>query len=113
MWTLVWVWCVRILHLLLIAFLLGAIMVDNPPIKLLALVTLFTIMVHWAANNNTCALTLLEQSLTGKVDSNTTFIGSIVNPVYDLKSRHIWIISGIMTFILIAQLAVHLKSIKN
>lgn len=44
------------------------------------------VMIHWLSNNNKCALTVLESRLLGQ-DENDTFIGQIINPIYDANKR--------------------------
>jgi hypothetical protein len=51
------------------------------------------IIFHWIVNNNTCVLTLIEhylrEQITGKpVNTNDTFVGKIINPIYDFKNKH-------------------------
>jgi hypothetical protein len=49
--------------------------------------------MHWLLNNNTCALTLIEQKLreyaTGvKGDPNECFTCRLINPVYDFTNNY-------------------------
>ena len=51
------------------------------------------IIFHWIINNNACVLTLIEhhlrEQITGKpVNTNDTFIGKIINPIYNFKNKH-------------------------
>ncbi len=51
------------------------------------------IMFHWVINNNTCCLTVLEQSIkekiTGKpVDKNDCVAYKIVAPIYDFNKNY-------------------------
>lgn len=62
--------------------------------------------LHWICLNDTCALTMLEQYITGK-KSNETFIGRIVNPVYNISNVEI----QLLTFLLLC-LAIY-KYYKN
>ena len=55
-------------------------------------------MVHWIMNNNTCALTWMESKLTGE-KKEKTFLGKLVNPVYQVTDKQIWIITGILLMV--------------
>jgi hypothetical protein len=50
------------------------------------------LLFHWAFNDNTCFLTILESQLTNK-KSHDTFIGQIVNPIFRINNTMIIIIT--------------------
>ena len=39
---------------------------------------------HWSTNDDTCAITMLEQYLRGETDKHNTFVGQVMNGVYIL-----------------------------
>jgi hypothetical protein len=50
-------------------------------------------MLHWYLNENTCALTIMEDyirhKITGKpIDKKSSFIRKIVEPIYDFRMNH-------------------------
>jgi hypothetical protein len=58
------------------------------------------VMIHWATNQNICALTEIEKFFTEKegddtffgqlftpIYSNESFIGNILKPIYEIKSK--------------------------
>lgn len=47
------------------------------------------LFLHWITNNNTCFLTNLECLLTGEKDTKKTFVGKIVEPIYEIKTWQI------------------------
>ena len=58
-------------------------------------------MIHWALNNDTCVLTLIESKLRGKKD-NETFMGRLVKPIYNISSNEIKYLSmGLLLFALL------------
>jgi hypothetical protein len=49
-------------------------------------------MFHWIVVNDTCALTLAEQYVSGR-QTEDTFTGSLVKPVYNIQHKHIWYVT--------------------
>ena len=47
------------------------------------------LMFHWGTNDDTCALTLVEQFIRGESDSKKTFVGQVMNKIYILPDD-IW-----------------------
>lgn len=47
---------------------------------------------HWSINDDTCAITFLEQYIRGERDKHRTFIGQIMNGLYILPEDHLGII---------------------
>jgi len=39
---------------------------------------------HWSTNDDTCAITLMEQYIRGENDKHKTFVGQVMNGVYIL-----------------------------
>jgi hypothetical protein len=44
------------------------------------------IMMHWATNQSVCVLTELERLVRGGCESNDTFFGKVMNPIYKSES---------------------------
>ena len=44
------------------------------------------VFFHWAINDDTCALTLLESQLTG-VKEKHTFFGRLMSPIYNMDNK--------------------------
>ena len=44
------------------------------------------IFFHWAINDDTCALTILESSLTGK-EQKDTFFGRLMKPIFTIDNE--------------------------
>jgi hypothetical protein len=59
-----------------------------------------TLKVHWYANDDTCALTLMEQKLTG-VKKSESFVNQVVNPIYKISDKDTRNISSFATDILL------------
>lgn len=87
---------VRIIHLLIIlAVISGPFILSDKSYLTLYSVAISCILIHWFLNNDKCVMTELEAFVTGqKVDS--TFLHSIVNPIYKIRSCHIWIGTSIL-----------------
>ena len=87
--TCVTVKVIQFLHLLLCLFVvLGPFIIKQKEILAFYIFIILFIMFHWVLANDTCALTLLEQFITGK-PSNETFVGRLVKPVYNVTNKHI------------------------
>lgn len=59
--------------------------------------------LHWATNNDVCALTVMEQLITGK-KSYETFIGRIIKPIYNVDSFDIKLVTLILWLIAVWRL---------
>ena len=44
------------------------------------------IFFHWAINDDTCALTILESHVTGK-EQKDTFFGRLMRPIYNIDNE--------------------------
>lgn len=42
------------------------------------------LMFHWSINDDTCALTIMEQYARGEMDKKKTFTGQVMNKIYIL-----------------------------
>lgn len=78
---------VFVLHLLLIIFLISVPFVDVPwSVSLLHFTVIGSIIIHWLANDDSCFLTLLESKLRG-IPQTSSFMHSLVNPIYQVKDE--------------------------
>ena len=71
------------LHLLLIAFILTAPFADNEGILMMHAITIPFILLHWAANDNTCCLTVTEAYFRDGVPRSELFFQKLIGPVYE------------------------------
>jgi hypothetical protein len=86
---------IKLLHFSVAAFVvLTPFITCNEALLTYHLLIVGLIMLHWLTNNNVCALTEIERRLRGCQDTHETFIGSIINPIYELNDQMIWIITG-------------------
>jgi hypothetical protein len=104
---------INILHKSFILYMLVAWMSNDIYQIILYAVTLLSLKTHWYTNNDTCALTLLEQQITG-VEKKESFMNQIVSPVYKIKDETTRKIShcfvDIMTIVIIYKLYTHPES---
>lgn len=90
---------IQLVHLLLILFiLLGPFLIKEKEILLFYIVMVSFIIFHWILSSDVCALTLLEQWVTGNA-SEFTFVGRLVKPVYNITNRHIMVLTVILLLI--------------
>lgn len=73
-----------ILHILFVLWVLAVPFTDNEPMLVLHLMVMPFLWLHWAVNDDTCALTLAERHLRG-VSSDDSFFHNLVSPVYKIK----------------------------
>ncbi len=78
---------VRALHLALVAFAVWAPFSGSDAALAMPLLLMPFLWLHWALNDDTCALTLLEARLRG-VDASSSFVHSVVSPVYKIRDEH-------------------------
>ena len=81
---------INILHIIIILLILIIPFASSNYLLLLYIISIPFIILHWVVNNNTCCLTLMEQSLREKingevVDRNETYMHKIMAPIYDFK----------------------------
>jgi hypothetical protein len=104
---------INIFHKIFILFMLVAWMSNDIYHIILYAVTLLSLKTHWYTNDDTCALTLLEQQFTG-VEKNESFINQIVSPVYKIKNETTEKIShyfvNIMSVVILFKLYTHPKA---
>lgn len=96
---------ILLIHLFIMIFVLVIPFSGNQPLLFLNVVLLLAIAFHWAMNDTTCALTLLEKVVRGETDDKRTFFGRVMNPVYSFGKEKL--ATQIILFVLI------LISIKN
>lgn len=77
---------IYILHLTFVVYVLFGWISNDINSLVLYIVTLLSLKVHWYANDDTCSLTLLEQSIRG-VSKQDSFINRIVSPVYKISDE--------------------------
>ena len=59
-------------------------------------------MLHWVISSDKCALTIMEEFITGR-KTEETFIGKIVRPVYNITNKQITILSIVLLIIAISK----------
>lgn len=80
---------IRAVHAAIIAFVvLAPFLAKSDEVLAQHAAVCALMIVHWAANSDTCALTKLEAYITGRSDGET-FVGRVVGPVYNLTSAHV------------------------
>lgn len=91
---------IRILHVLLILFILCVPFVKKIPWQLILLhfVIVGSLLLHWVTNNDDCLLSNLESKLRG-IPVETSFMYSLVSPVYknDISDEQIRVLVTFVT----------------
>jgi len=87
---------VWVLHLAFVAWMIIVPFTNNEPMLVLHLMIVPFLWMHWALNDDTCALTLAERHLRG-VSSNESFFHNLVSPVYKIRDEDVrsvsWLVS--------------------
>lgn len=76
-----------IVHYIHLALLLAGIFIPFTNDKSWLVIYSFCIpflFFHWSTNDDTCAITIIEQCIRGEREKNNTFVGQIMNGVYIL-----------------------------
>jgi hypothetical protein len=79
---------VRLFHLSIIAFVIIAPFTNFAPVLVVHILFTLLLMMHWATNNNVCFLTEVEAYFRG-ADRTTTFMHSVLEPIYIIKDNHL------------------------
>ena len=81
---------IRFIHLfMVICILYFALISRNRNLILVACILIPFIVAHWLTNNNTCCLTELEKYCRG-ICSEETFFGKLINPVYQVSNKNMY-----------------------
>ena len=86
---------VRFIHALFIIFVLIAPFTNFELLLSYHFIIIPFLWLHWITNNDICALTVMESKMTG-VDMESTYMASIINPIYQIKSKHFYIITAVL-----------------
>ena len=89
---------VRFIHAIFIIFVLIAPFTNFELLLSYHFIIIPFLWLHWITNNDICALTLIESKLTG-VDMNSTYMGSIISPIYQIQNFHFYIITAVLFLI--------------
>lgn len=107
---------IRIIHILVILFVISTpLLINSIEILILHVTFCTSLLVHWYYNNNICSLTLIEAKLRG-IEIDGGFIYKIIAPIYDFL--HIPLISennftGIIYFVVIGLMGLSLYKLIN
>lgn len=75
---------VRALHLCFVAFVAVTPFTDHRGLLVLHALVVPFLWLHWVLNDDTCALSVLENRLRG-VSVDQTFVHALVSPVYKIR----------------------------
>ena len=75
---------IRTFHLLFVAFVTLAPFTSNRALLVLHALIVPFLWLHWLLNDDTCALTVLENRLRG-VSNDSSFFHALVSPVYKIR----------------------------
>lgn len=90
---------IRFIHLLFIVFVLISPFVPYELLLTYHVIIIPFLWFHWITNNNTCALTMIESTIRGEEDTSKTFMGSIINPIYEPKGYEYYILTALLVSI--------------
>lgn len=82
-----------ILHFLFVMFVLITPFIGNNYFLIIHIIVVPFMMAHWYANDNNCALTLMEKKLRKELygtdpDPNDCFTYNLIAPIYDFKKNY-------------------------
>jgi len=84
---------INILHIIVIIFVIGAPFSNSNYLLFMHVIIIPFIMLHWALNNNSCSLTLMEKFIREKtygVEANDDecFTYQFIAPIYDFNKNY-------------------------
>jgi hypothetical protein len=80
---------VRILHILLVLWVIFTPFTQNEPMLILHLFAVPSLWLHWYMMDDTCSLWLLEMKLRGLKETHESFFYNLVSPVYKIRDDDI------------------------
>ena len=99
-----------LLHILLVVWIVVTPFTQNEPMLVLHLIMVPFLWFHWVLNDDTCALTLIEQKLRGIDPSECaekSFFFNLVSPVYKIQDDSIrklsWVISIVLWLVTLSK----------
>ncbi len=90
---------VWLLHMLFLVWVVVVPFTNNEPMLVLHLIVMPFLWFHWWLNDDTCALTLMEQHLRG-VSSEQSFFHALVSPVYKIQDGDVRALSWVFSVVL-------------
>jgi hypothetical protein len=82
---------IRLLHILLVLFLIITPFTDNEPLIVLEFIVLPFIFLHWILGDDTCCLTVAESMARGltleEAKNGESFFHNLVSPVYKISDK--------------------------
>jgi uncharacterized protein YhhL (DUF1145 family) len=103
---------VRIVHILIIIFMIVVPFMDDPLLLFLHVAGGLTLLLHWYLNNDACCLTIFESYLRG-VDVDKSISGQFIRPLYNIPQGEWNSIIKSLTIILILISCVKLVVLVN
>ena len=84
---------IKLIHLLIIAFVLAGPLQKDIMILFIHNIFLPLIMLHWHLNNDTCAITIIESQIRKKLNPTSTkdecISHQIISPIYNFLNLNI------------------------
>lgn len=74
---------VRMVHILIIIFMVLAPFFDEPAVLILHVASGLSLLLHWYLNNDACCLTMLESYLRG-ISVEKSVSGQFIQPLYNI-----------------------------
>ena len=90
-----WEKIVRFIHAIFMVFILIAPFTNFELLLSYHFIIIPFLWMHWITNNDICALTFIESKITGE-DMDSTYMASIINPIYQIKNRDFYIITAVL-----------------
>lgn len=98
-----WLWLIRLVHYVTVIFLITAPFLPSELLLTYHAITVPFLWMHWITNNDVCALTVLESAIR-KRDRQHTFLGSLINPIFQIQNKHFYYATGILFIITMIRL---------
>jgi hypothetical protein len=77
---------------MVVCFVVGVPFFGSNYLLLMHAITIPFMMAHWALNDNTCVLSLIEKEVRKKmgqdIENKDCFTCQLINPIYDFKTTY-------------------------
>lgn len=91
---------VRALHVAFLAFAILAPFSKVKEVLVAHLLLMPFLWLHWVLNDDTCALTALEQRMRGLPSTSGSFVHSLVSPVYKVSDEEVSALAWVASVLL-------------
>ena len=103
---------VRIIHIIVVILILYIPFTKNEKYLDFYIIVVPFLFFHWAVNDDTCVLTVIERRLRNADKKEDTFLHQIISPIYKLPNHQLGILSKTIVLCLYYYVLLKTKKVK-